>query len=142
MYRNLLTFAAANSDHTFLQLLKQLVTSLHSSSSCSISISGDCIDFHTSVMSSFFVGCCAAMLPSLISAVYLVLFLGLLLYWSLDRPFYKSSYQVFKFLVMTYLILHMILLYLCQFKFLQTWLDDPDRGVFYSRLVKLKSFSL
>ncbi|XP_067952183.1 piezo-type mechanosensitive ion channel component 1-like [Watersipora subatra] len=79
-------------------------------------------------------GACAAMVPSAISVFYFLMFFGILIYYSLHLPFEKKSYGVLKMVIYVYVCCHMVLLYLCQFHFLQTWLDAPE-NVYYSRII-------
>ena len=66
------------------------------------------------------------MLPSVVSFFYFMMFFGILVYWSLHLAFNPKTYGILKMVIYTYLALHMILLYICQLSFFQTWLADND----------------
>lgn len=80
-------------------------------------------------------------MPSFLSVIYLVMFLGISVYWSLMFRFHMKAYGILKRLLFGYLILHMVLLYLCQLGPVQEWLDHETKHL-VSRSAHSLSFFL
>ena len=79
---------------------------------------------------SVYVGVSGAMMPSLLSVIYLIVFLAVTVCWSLMIRFNMKAYGILKIVMFFYLMLHMVALYLCQLGPIQEWLDkDTDHFV-------------
>lgn len=79
-----------------------------------------------------FSGVSGSMMPSLLSVFYILIFLGVTVYWSLLFTFNMKAYGVLKMVIFGYLTLHMLTLYICQLGPVQHWLDNEERH-YYSR---------
>ncbi len=64
--------------------------------------------------------------PSVLSALYFVIFLGLVLWWSIYKPVKRRALNAVKFLLIFYSGLHLIIIYLYQLHFFQTFLDPSS----------------
>ena len=71
------------------------------------------------------------MVPSVTSAVYFLVFVGVLLTWALYIRVEPKRYSILKHCLFVYNVVHMVLLYLCQLSYIQEYLDNYM--TFYSR---------